>query len=367
MYSDRDDPSPQESPSTDGSSSPDLATGKPKGRRRAFSASHVYTTPAAIVTPPQRHRSHRSVKRLIPHSRTFGGFHARRPSMDSVTAEISQAVDKVTDWRSMEAQVSERFETRPSLPFSYDDPNYTLQSVSTFTATRPLGSPPITTRRSSLAVAASESDVHAQTSSILLGLSNVAHSTSTITPSEILQPMTDEIPHQPPPRRSSLGGQPVELPAVDDRQHDHQSVLSGSATATETTASVGAFSPSNTDHPLSSATTSLSRSAKSGKEGDDGKESQLSAVRLQRSLEWEAKQDKQRRRIEKRKMIILELVETEVSYVEDLKILVHVYLPQLAALGLPENTVGLVEWWTFSERKDWVWIGPPPILRKALH
>jgi hypothetical protein len=63
-----------------------------------------------------------------------------------------------------------------------------------------------------------------------------------------------------------------------------------------------------------------------------GKEAGLSALRLQRSLEWEAKQTRLRGKLARRKMILLELVETEVAYAEDLKALVHVYLPQLYAL-----------------------------------
>jgi hypothetical protein len=61
-------------------------------------------------------------------------------------------------------------------------------------------------------------------------------------------------------------------------------------------------------------------------------ETRMNAIRLQRSLEWEARQIRHRRKLEKRKLIILELVETEVGYVDDLTTLVHVYLPQLYAL-----------------------------------
>ncbi len=70
---------------------------------------------------------------------------------------------------------------------------------------------------------------------------------------------------------------------------------------------------------------------------------ELSAVRLQRSLEWEARQIRQRRRLEKRRMILLELVETEVAYAQDLKTLVQVYLPQLYALpSVSERTADFI-------------------------
>jgi hypothetical protein len=100
---------------------------------------------------------------------------------------------------------------------------------------------------------------------------------------------------------------------------------------------------SSQEHPLSSATTSLSRSAKSAKEGVDEHDAGLSAVKLQRSLEWEAKQNKRRRRLDKRKMVLLELVETEVAYAEGLRALVQVYLPQLAALpAVSERTASMI-------------------------
>lgn len=127
---------------------------------------------------------------------------------------------------------------------------------------------------------------------------------------------------------------------------DHRSVLSASLTGTDTSASAEFFSEtqSSKEHPLSSATTSLSRSAKSGKEGiSDEKDAALSAIRLQRSLEWEARQTRHRRRLEKKRMILLELVETEVGYMDGLKTLVHVYLPQLYALpSVNERTADLI-------------------------
>ena len=127
---------------------------------------------------------------------------------------------------------------------------------------------------------------------------------------------------------------------------DGQSLLSSSMTNTETSLSADAlFSPQASDdkHPLSSATTSLSRSAKSGNEGKDEVEAAISAIRLQRSLEWEARQNRHWNKMQKRKMILLELVETEVAYAEDLKRLVDIYLPHLAAMpGVSERTVDMV-------------------------
>jgi hypothetical protein len=154
------------------------------------------------------------------------------------------------------------------------------------------------------------------------------------------------IPHEPPPRRSSLDVtgmikendlESVTIPV----QVDVHSVMSSSLTCTDHSI----FSPSSSsqEHPLSSATTSLSRSAKSAKEGTDERDAALVAVKLQRSLEWEAKQTKRRRRLDKRTMVVLELVETEVAYAEGLRSLVQVYLPQLAALpSVSERTASLI-------------------------
>jgi len=185
----------------------------------------------------------------------------------------------------------------------------------------------------------------------MLGLTNMPESEPAV---EIVIPEDMTMPHGPPPRRSSLDFEST-VRLIDPKLEqdnaavippDHGSVLSASLTGTDTSASAEFFStsPSTKEHPLSSATTSLSRSAKSGKEGlADEKDAALSAIRLQRSLEWEARQTRHRRRLEKRRMILLELVETEVAYMGDLTILVQVYLPQLYALpSISERTADLI-------------------------
>lgn len=225
----------------------------------------------------------------------------------------------------MVKQEADRLESPSEQPFTYQQPadsGYTLQSVSTVTTVRPLSSPHITPRRSSLVAPETHSPSH---------------------PAEPVFVVPDDMvmPHEPPPRRSSLD---LSAPAKEDLplvHADAQSLLSSSITNTDTSA----FSPSTSsqEHPLSSATTSLSRSAKSGQEGSDEKHAALSAIRLQRSLEWEAKQTRRRRRLERRKMAVLELVETEVAYTEDLRTLVQIYLPQLAAMpSISDRTVALV-------------------------
>jgi hypothetical protein len=219
------------------------------------------------------------------------------------------------------------------VPYSYLQPahsEYTLQSVSTITMVRPLNSPMIQAppRRSSLA----------SHDSAVLGLSNLSLVDSSVLRTGEIQDSTVDTPASaplPPMRRSSLDlalpegkseqqvtpGDVVFVPGAD----------AASVSATETSQSAYALSPTSSgreNHPLSSATTSLSRSAKSGKEGDDEVSDEdlaiQGALKLQRSLEIEVVRDRRRRRLTKRRMIVVELVETEVAYTEDLKALVHV-------------------------------------------
>lgn len=213
-----------------------------------------------------------------------------------------------------------------STPFTYSDnaSGHALEQVSAFATIKPLASPgPVPSRRSSLIGVD------------MLASPNLAY--AAVSP-------PDGVPPTPPPRRSSLSFGPDQIMTIESNlpisPKGNNSILSASITSTE--ASSGEFfSPTlSQQHPLSSATTSLSRSAKSSKEKEEEQNeaeikqvaSSLAALRLQRSLEWEARQARRRRRLDKRKMILLELIDTEVAYTEDLRLLVQVYLPQLAAL-----------------------------------
>lgn len=97
-------------------------------------------------------------------------------------------------------------------------------------------------------------------------------------------------------------------------------------------------SPSMMTNSLPSTKTSLSRSVRNGKEGDEIKRAELAQV--SQAL------------LDKRRMVLLEIVETEVTYVHQLRSLVHVYLPQLSVLPfvsdrihqhIARNTVDLLE------------------------
>ncbi|GMK58737.1 hypothetical protein CspeluHIS016_0601790 [Cutaneotrichosporon spelunceum] len=97
-------------------------------------------------------------------------------------------------------------------------------------------------------------------------------------------------------------------------------------------------SPSILTTSLPSTKTSLSRSVRNGKEGDELKKAELAQV--SQAL------------LDRRRMILLEIVETEVTYVHQLRALVFVYFPQLAVLPfiserihqhIARNSVDLLE------------------------
>lgn len=340
--------------STDQSTQASSMASRPKTRRRASTISHTPEhSPPLTDEPPKRRRSFRERIGVASPKQTLAALRRRRASLDYSAAqtEVPLPVDAIPHWPTMAAEVSRRLDPHTDLPFSYHQPaasDYTLQSVSTLTTIRPLGSvsPPsgISPRKSSLPLQ----------QPMVLGLTDLA-------PVEFFLPEDMHMPHAPPPRRSSIShGDGVRTARSslgssdgvsfalrrqdsDDLSHSHGSLLSSSLTTDETSASAELFSPATSVHPLSSATTSLSRSAKSGKESEEVKDTALTAVRLQRSLEWEVKQVRHRRKLEKRKMVLLELVETEVAYADDLKTLVQVYLPQLYALpGVSERTADMI-------------------------
>lgn len=289
------------------------------GRRRSSSLSHNM-----VSQPPSPARPAKSIFRR----HRAGSLGARYAPEYHVEDEES--------WKGMAKTELDRLSTPTTQqPFSYQQPSdsgFTLQSVSTLATVRPLASPSISIspRKSSL-VSTAEKQVQ---------ILDSPTATSIVIPDDMV------MPHDPPPRRSSLDmtamikDKDADLPAIPVHT-DVRSVLSSSATGTDHSI----FSPSSSsqEHPLSSATTSLSRSAKSAKEGTDERDAALSAVKLQRSLEWEAKQTNRRRRLDKRMMVVLELVETEVTYAEGLRALVQIYLPQLAALpSVSERTASLI-------------------------
>ncbi|ORY23279.1 hypothetical protein BCR39DRAFT_507873 [Naematelia encephala] len=312
-----------------------------RNRRRAATLSHLSPEPDT-----QRTSSLKVTRLSVTPTRSLKVFRRRRSSLSFVQPEFGN--DPSTQWPSMAREEARRLEPPPTVPFAYQqssDSDYTLQSISTIATVRPLASPTISPRRSSLVALPDQHDGGVQ-----FDLSHMPDAQGGL-PVEIVIPEDMTMPHEPPPRRSSLSlantdpkllfevrpadpdAQTTGLPAVSTAADGH-SVLSASLTGTDTSVSAEYYStsPSSKEHPLSSASTSLSRSAKSGKEGMDDKDDALTVLRLQRSLEWEARQGQHRRQLEKRKMVLLELVETEVAYVEDLKALVHVYLPQLYAL-----------------------------------
>ncbi|WWC67353.1 uncharacterized protein I206_101261 [Kwoniella pini CBS 10737] len=336
------------------------------GSNTATSSGHKKSASTSAVDDEWRSQSSAKTLRLgsMPGSKSLGGFRRKRASSHSAPVQIEyEPPGSTNNWKNMPEEVAQKFES-PPLPFSYQQPtrsDYTFQSVSTTTTARPMNpsSLDVQTIAAGLGdivpvIAPRRSSLSSTEPSIVLGLTNISRSLPEGSV-EVMIPEDMVMPHDPPPRQSSLDhGEPfvVEIQSKADPEITasaqvivmddlDQSILSASLTNTDTSTtsnSAAAFSPSESslEHPLSSATTSLSRSAKSGREktelDGDGKEIALSAVRLQRSLEWEAKQSKMKRKLEKTIMIVLELAETEVAYTEDLRTLCHVYLPQLSAL-----------------------------------
>jgi hypothetical protein len=288
----------------------------PSGRRRSTSLS------TAQNNPPNARRTPTNVFGR----RRAGSVGAR------LAAEYHEGDDEA--WKQMAKVESARLLPSPETPFTYQQPMDSLYTLHSATSTiKPMTSPSISPRRSSL----SSADMPL----CIMGSQEVLESTE-----------EPSMPHGPPPRRSSLDM--TSIPAItpnheaiyesaplDARPSMSPSLVSSSITCSDP--SILSPTTSSQEHPLSSATTSLSRSAKSAKEGIEEHDTALSAVKLQRSLEWEAKQNKRRRRLDKRKMVLLELVETEVAYAEGLRALVQVYLPQLAALpAVSERTASMI-------------------------
>jgi len=290
----------------------------PSGRRRSTSLSNAQSN-------PPKHVARRTPINVFGRRRA-GSVGAR------LAAEYHEGDDEA--WKQMAKVESARLRPSPEAPFTYQQPMDSLYTLHSATSTvKPLNSPLVSPRRSSL----SSADIPIGS----MGSPEAAENIEGLS-----------MPHEPPPRRSSL-----DMTALTATTPNHESVYESapldvrfsmspslvSSSITCSDPSILSPTTSSQDHPLSSATTSLSRSAKSAKEGVDEHDTALSAVKLQRSLEWEAKQTKRRRRLDKRKMVLLELVETEVAYAEGLRALVQVYLPQLAALpAVSERTASMI-------------------------
>jgi hypothetical protein len=286
-------------------------------RRRSSSLS------LARTTPPRQAFSKRPPT-VVSGRRRAGSVGAR------IAAEYHEGDDDA--WKHMAKAEAARLHIKPAEPFTYQQPANPPCILQTPMSTmKPDQSPKIGARRSSLLPAENPVDG--------MGSSETLES-----------PEQHAMPHEPPPRRSSLEITPIttmtHLNDLEEQGHlETRSNISSSLLSSITCSDPSLFSPttSSQEHPLSSATTSLSRSAKSAKEGTDEHDAALTAVKLQRSLEWEAKQNKRRGRLDKRKMVLLELVETEVAYAEGLRALVQVYLPQLAALpSVSERTAAMI-------------------------
>lgn len=228
-----------------------------------------------------RHRSTSAIGLVKKAQDRFAQFGTPKPAAqfdNRRRASFDTGENEIERWREM----GEAAQLENSVPYGYSNHDgYTLQSVKMVSGVRPLSPALVPPRKSSLA-SAEESIV----------------SFSTLTISN-----KDELSF--------------------DKQLDGSSVADRASLVSDTLSS----SPSAMTKSLPSTKTSLSRSARSGQEGDvDAKKIQLQQVSAKLSAETT------KVLLDKRRMILLEIVETEVTYVHDLRSLVHIYLPQLAVL-----------------------------------
>lgn len=205
------------------------------------------------------------------------------------------------------------------------DAQYTLHSVSSQEISRPLVSPALSERRMNLL----NQDFFSSKAIIgSLGLSpgeGIGHDMNGV-PKQ-LQDYGPIAPVSPAMGNDAV----IEINPVDDDGADVERRISLPST-------IGASSAATSrDFALSSASTSLSRSAKSGKEGGDRDGSAAVQHAVEDPFTSEAKviqTEGRLRKADQRKFILVELVETEVGYAEHLRDLVEIYLPQLAALPI---------------------------------
>ena len=220
------------------------------------------------------------------------------------------------------------------------DPMFTLQSISTIAAGVPLVSPAPSQRTSNVG-----GDFFASKSLLpgSLGLTEENH------------PVMQDVSGQPKLDLSALKIVTSRSPQLD-RSHDvTQSPVQFSPeidqggfvdqrmsmpSMTETSSGAG-----TAEVLLFSASTSLSRSTKNGKDGKDREKTSVDGeiqilqdqhrgITEQLSRALENKVDTRKKRVDQRKYILVELVETEMAYTDHLRDLVHIYLPQLAALSI---------------------------------
>lgn len=351
-----------------------------KGRRRAVTLSH----PFSVLGPKHEERRETGsmkISRLaaVTPTKSLRAVRRRRMSAGGTPHDPEYSADEGPQWPRMASQEFRRFEVEQPQPFNYTQSgaaDYGLQNVSSVAEGCSLTSPSISPRKSSLMPELT--NISVGSTAKLLGLHDLGDGHGNTV--EVVLP-DDLARRSPPPRRSSLDlsstniplsspvSPPMHLrllatisaPEVSDitlQPGDRTSFLSASA-GTDTSASAGESadfftpSPASHIHPLSSASTSISRSLKSGNDDHGSISSPLaspaieppafSASNLQHSLELQQSSSRLFRRLEKRRLVMLELVETEVAYTEDLKTLVQIYLPQLYALpSVSERTADYV-------------------------
>jgi hypothetical protein len=237
----------------------------------------------------------------------------------------------------------------PLQPYTWRNPSdsmFTLQSVSTIAAGVPLVSP-APSQRGSSAVGGDffSSKVLLPVGSLGLTDEIVGHAHDSVPPLDIdLSALKIDTSGSPPDNETGgVISSPSQMsPGLEQSGFVDQRMSMPSMTETSSGAGTA-------EVLLSSASTSLSRSTKNGKDGKD-REKEHTAGDIQivhddnygisQQLSWalENRLELKKKRVDKRKYILVELVETEMAYADHLRDLVHIYLPQLAALSIVTPT-----------------------------
>ncbi|GHJ88670.1 hypothetical protein NliqN6_5072 [Naganishia liquefaciens] len=220
------------------------------------------------------------------------------------------------------------------------DPLFTLQSISTIAAGVPLVSPAPSQRTSNVG-----GDFFASKTLLpgSLGLTDESHLDAQDVSSQskmnlsALKIVTSRSPQLD--RSEAVTQSPTQFsPEIDQGGFVDQRMSMPSMTETSSGAGTA-------EVLLSSASTSLSRSTKNGRDGKDREKAstdgdvqilqdQHRGITDQLARALENKIDTRKKRVDQRKYILVELVETEMAYTDHLRDLVHIYLPQLAALSI---------------------------------
>lgn len=252
---------------------------------RASSLDRTRTPSTASLSRSRSASAVGVVKAAQDLSSNYGHLQPRSRARHNRRASLSSGEFDVGHWRETSVPAFQH-----NVPYSFGqrrDDDYTLESVKMASGLRPLSPVPSLTSRRHSSIITTDSD--------LFKLADLSIS-------QKVEPDSEQL--------------------VDDDHFfydkDDQRIAADGASFVSQPSTL---SPSTMTKSLPSTKTSLSRSARSGKEGEP------IDVQLAKKLSETANA-----LINRRRMVLLEIVETEVTYVHDLQALVKIYLPHLATL-----------------------------------